>query len=439
MPGLLALSLRSSGSNRVLMLATLPGALGAGLVERRPKGANASPAVSQLRHHLEGATVQGVETSRRAVCVSLVRGDRSYRLFAGPDKPYGAWWLCAPDGSIMVRSAGAGQEFPAEDGHLRPKSPDELGASGTSTLERHRTAYRLQLRRALDRQIKRLTRKRDAIRADLERAAAAEDLRQRASLLLAHAKRIPSRASHFETTTWEDQPRVVRIELDPRKSPTELAQDLFAQSKRLKRGLAVAPKRLETVVKQLSELSQLRDGLEERSPERLAVELEALGIETTAPKERARKRRRAGGRLPYRQFGSAEGSPLLVGRGAADNDRLTLRIAKPHDLWLHARGVTGAHVVVPLEKGKPCTAETLVDAATLAAHFSDLRAEQVVDVLYTPRKFVRKRKGSPPGAVTLDREKVMAVRIEPNRLSRLLQSEKEPRGSRPPKKPTPQR
>ena len=99
-------------------------------------------------------------------------------------------------------------------------------------------------------------------------------------------------------------------------------------------------------------------------------------------------------------------------------------MAAADDLWLHARGVTGAHVIVPLAKGKSYSPETLVDAATLAAYFSDLRGERVVDVLYTPRRFVHKRKGSPVGSVTLGREKVIGVRIEAARLRRLLASEK---------------
>jgi len=109
---------------------------------------------------------------------------------------------------------------------------------------------------------------------------------------------------------------------------------------------------------------------------------------------------------------------------AADNDRLTLRYARPHDLWLHARGVTGAHVLVRLTKGSQCRPETLLDAATLAAHFSDLRGEAIVDVLYTPRRFVHKRKGSPIGSVTLGTEKVIALRVEPARLERLLKNER---------------
>jgi len=424
MPGLLTLSLRSEDSREALVLVTFPGALGAGLIDRRPRGAHAIPAVSQLRRHIEGSSVEDVEVSRRAIRISLSRAGKSHVLFAAAPKPYGAWWLCEPDGSVVVHSPGAPQEPPHEGDHLVPKSLTELRVDGASALDAHHEAYRQQLERALQRQIKRLVRKRDAIESDLERAATAGDLQERASLLLAHAHEIPPSAGHFEATTWSDPPRTVRIELDPRKSATELARDLFAKSKRLKRGLEVAPSRLEAVEAELSELRRLRDGLEQKMPDELATELDELGIETTAPKERERKRKRAGARLPYREFVAADGTAVLVGRSATDNDRLTLRVAKPHDLWLHARGVTGAHVVVPLGKSKPCKPEALVDAATLAAYFSDLRGEPVVDVLYTPRRFVRKRKGSPVGTVTLEREKVIAVRVEPARLARLLQSEK---------------
>jgi hypothetical protein len=424
MPGLLSLSLHGPDRAEVLILVTLPGALGAGLIEQRPRGAGAVPAVTQLRRHVEGASVEAVHVSRRAVRVTLSRRGEAHFLFAATGKPYGAWWLGTPEGAIVIRSPGAPAEAPREDGHLESKSPSELREAGTSVLAAHREAHKRQLGRTLQARIKRLERKRDAILADLERAGAAEELRERASLLLAHAHEIPPGASRFEAMAWDDKPRVVRIDLDPRKSPTELAQELFARSKRMKRGLDVAPKRLEAVEAELLELTQLGESLQEAAPDGLAGALEALGIETTAPQERERKRKRAGARPPYREFVTADGSVVLVGRAAADNDRLTLQVARPQDLWLHARGVTGAHVVVPLQKSRACTPETLVDAATLAAHFSDLRGEPVVDVIYTPRRFVRKRKGSPTGSVTLEREKVLAVRIEPVRLARLLRSEK---------------
>lgn len=423
-PGLLSLSVRSEGRKEVLVLVTLPGALGLGLIDDRPRGASAGPALTQLRRHLEGARVESVERSRRAARLSLTRSGSTRFLIAAPSKPYGAWWLCETDGTVVVRSPGAQAAAPVEDGHLESLAREELLTSGTAALDAHRRLRRQQLERLLQRHLKRLTKKRDAILEDLRRATRADELHERASLILAHLSEIPANARFFETESWEAEPQPIRIELEPPKSPTETAQQLFKKAKRLKRGLDVAPLRLDSVEDEIAELQRVQDELTGFSTEELKARLEALGVSTTAPKERERRRRQAGERLPYREFRSGEASAVLVGRGAADNDRLTLRIARPHDLWLHARGVTGAHVVVPLTKGQSCSAETLVDAATLAAHFSDLRGEAIVDVLYTPRRFVRKRRGSPVGSVTLEREKVIAVRIEAERLKRLLENER---------------
>lgn len=423
-PGLLSLSFRSEGRNETLIIVALPGAFDLGVLDQRPRGTTATPSTTQLRRHVEGATILRVERSNRAARISLGRGETLRFLVAAPIKPYGGWWLCEEDGSVVVRSPGAIADLPSEGEHLRDYSLESLRESGAAVLLAHQEGRRRQLVRAIERQLKRLNKKRNAVLGDLERAKQAEELNEKAGLLLAHSAAIPEASAHFEAVAWDDPGRRIRIELDPRKSPTELAQDLFAKAKRLKRGLDVAPERLSSVEKELDALIRTRDEAAELSLPALVEKLETLGFVTTEPQERERKRRRAGARLPYREFVSGEAANVLVGRGAADNDRLTLRVARPHDLWLHARGVTGAHVVVPLTKGKSCSPETLVDAATLAAHFSDLRGEPVVDVIYTPRRFVRKRKGSAIGSVTLEREKVIAVRVEPARLERLLQNEK---------------
>jgi predicted ribosome quality control (RQC) complex YloA/Tae2 family protein len=135
------------------------------------------------------------------------------------------------------------------------------------------------------------------------------------------------------------------------------------------------------------------------------------------------KKSKSGVRSPYRTFIARSGRKILVGKGAADNDTLTLRVARPHDLWAHAKDRTGAHVVVPLDKGQTCAAPDLVDAAHLAAHFSEARDEKVVDVQYVDRRYVRKPKGSPAGLVIVEREKVIVLRVEPAVLQGLLERE----------------
>jgi predicted ribosome quality control (RQC) complex YloA/Tae2 family protein len=110
----------------------------------------------------------------------------------------------------------------------------------------------------------------------------------------------------------------------------------------------------------------------------------------------------------------------MVGRGAAENDQLTVRVAKGNDLWLHVRGRTGAHVVLRLPRGGAPDQESLIDAAHLAAWFSDARGESAPEVVYTRAKHVRKVKGAAPGAVTYSQERGLALRVEPARVERLL-------------------
>jgi predicted ribosome quality control (RQC) complex YloA/Tae2 family protein len=124
-----------------------------------------------------------------------------------------------------------------------------------------------------------------------------------------------------------------------------------------------------------------------------------------------------------RRFASAEGYDILVGRDNEQNDRLTLRIANGNDLWLHVGGGrAGSHVVVRLPKGKTASLETLLDAGTLAVHFSKARGERTIDVVYTACKHVRKPKGLPPGAVVPSHTKTITVRLDEARLRRLLDS-----------------
>ena len=121
----------------------------------------------------------------------------------------------------------------------------------------------------------------------------------------------------------------------------------------------------------------------------------------------------------YRTYMSADGISILVGKTAKDNDHLTFKVGKPDDLWLHARGTPGSHVIVRLDKGQTVPHETLKDAATLTLWFSDLRKSGKGEVIYTLRKFVKKAKGQKPGAVQVIRDKSIWIECKEDRLERL--------------------
>jgi predicted ribosome quality control (RQC) complex YloA/Tae2 family protein len=111
--------------------------------------------------------------------------------------------------------------------------------------------------------------------------------------------------------------------------------------------------------------------------------------------------------------------PIFVGRNARENDELTFGLAKSDDLWLHARGTPGSHVIVRLGKGTDPPVETLRDAATLALLYSDLKKSGKGEVVYTRRKWVKKARGQAPGAVTITQEKSLHVSLDKTRLDAL--------------------
>ena len=110
-----------------------------------------------------------------------------------------------------------------------------------------------------------------------------------------------------------------------------------------------------------------------------------------------------------RRYLSADGLEILVGRTSNDNDHLTFKIAKPNDLWLHAADYGGSHVVIRHAPKQPIPHRTLIEAAQLAAWFSQAKKDPKVDVHYTERKFVSRIKGGKPGLVRMQRFKNITV------------------------------
>ena len=106
----------------------------------------------------------------------------------------------------------------------------------------------------------------------------------------------------------------------------------------------------------------------------------------------------------------AEGWTILAGRTDADNDRLSLRMARPNDWWFHVRGMPGSHVVLQVPSGREPSNAILRQAAAVAAYHSKARAGGSVAVSATRARFVRKPRGAKPGTVQIRRETVFKVR-----------------------------
>ncbi|WP_437332191.1 NFACT RNA binding domain-containing protein [Sorangium sp. So ce394] len=346
-------------------------------------------------------------------------------------------------GNLILRWPPQGSAPPAEIAY-----PEDPLAAGAALVEASDDAAAGQEKAALARAVKArraaLERRAEAVRGDLGRLGSVARLQKTGQLLLAQGARVPRGAAKALLDDWETGGKI-EVALDPARPAKAQAEAFFAKARRYQRGEAVMRARLAETERALEAIAALEADVAaaEARPEALeplAQRARSLGVARAeiagagaavagepgaAGGARAPRAGRTAPRRPFHAYRSASGVAILVGRGAEDNDALTTKHARPHDLWLHAKGVAGSHVVVPLPKGASCPADVLVDAATLAAHFSDARGEAVCEVSYVQRRYVRKPRGAAPGAVVFDREKVIAVRIEGARLSRLLATKEE--------------
>ncbi len=216
---------------------------------------------------------------------------------------------------------------------------------------------------------------------------------------------------------YDAEGAVLAIPDRPDKSLNAVADDYFQQHRRAKRGLERARERADHVAASRRRLERIRAGWPEivssATLDRVEAELRdaglAVGIEVPTRRRAAtRERPRLEG---VRLFTAASGVSILVGKTARDNQRLTFKLAGPEDFWFHALGAPGAHVILRNdERKKVPDRRDLIQAAGLAAWFSEAKSQPVTDVQWTRRKYVRKLRGGPPGTVTVKRSETVRVR-----------------------------
>lgn len=276
------------------------------------------------------------------------------------------------------------------------------------TLTQHsqrRTALAQQLAAVRER----LTRQHDQLTTELAKADELEQLRWEGEMIFAFLHTLqPGQAS----LVVEER----TISLDPRSSPVEQAQVRFRRYEKAKSARAGLPERLAAVATRMAGLDELAALLQLSDDyaqiELLAQEAEELGYLREHPDPLTARRKARPTRLRPLQLTSSDGWTIFVGRSARQNEEVTFRIGRPDDLWLHARGIVGAHVIIRCDGREPPVA-TLDEAASLAAYFSQARSEAAVEIDLCRRALVRKRPGGPPGLVIYHAERSLRATPRP--------------------------
>lgn len=264
---------------------------------------------------------------------------------------------------------------------------------------------------ALSQRLDALHRREERLRSEQEGAAAeAAMLRQQADLLLTQIQRVTRGAAAVELDDY--QGGTITVELDPLMSAADNATRLYDSARKRDRAAARIPALLANAATERARA--------ERQLERVrAGEVADEELARIQPPRRA-VTRESGPALPYREYRTSSGLEVRVGRGSRANDELTFRHSSPGDIWLHARDVAGAHVILRWNRpDENPPASAIAEAAVLAALYSRARTSGTVAVDWTRRKHVRKPRKAAPGLVIPERVKTVFVEPDPSLEERL--------------------
>lgn len=281
-----------------------------------------------------------------------------------------------------------------------------------TSAERRLSARFKSVRPRLERELKKakrtLSQLEDADKA-LERAELYE---QYGHLLMANAHlELDGGTEKITLENFYDDGKPVTITLKENRSIAENAQHYYSKSSDAERRIEEAKKRMKSVKSQIAELEALNKSFSEI--ERIyefddwfkenEAKLNKLGVLSQKQKT---------DNDPFRKT-EFNGYEIWIGRNAKSNNELTTRAHK-EDVWLHARGVSGSHVVIRMNNNKEMPPKTIIfKAAQIAAWNSKARGSSLVPVIVTKRKYVVKAKGLPPGAVRVQKETVEMVQPAP--------------------------
>lgn len=267
----------------------------------------------------------------------------------------------------------------------------------------------------------RISRKLELQKQELSECAERDDFRVCGDLLNSNLYRMEKGMNEIEVEDYFSG-GTRKIKLDVRLSPSANAQKYYAEYRKLDTAEKMLSKLIEQGEKELLYIDSVFDaasriGSGAGSDAELS-EIKRELYESGYLKQSKNDKRKTEKPLPPLKFRSSDGFEILVGRNNYQNDKLTLKTARPDDIWLHTQNIAGSHTIICTE-GKDVPDNTIVEAASLAAYCSKARNGTKIPVDYTMVRYVKKPNGAKPGMVIFTNNKTILVNPDEELYKRL--------------------
>ena len=259
--------------------------------------------------------------------------------------------------------------------------------------------------------------------AEIEEAENAELYRRRGDNLMTYQYRFKDREKAEITVAdiYSETGEEITIPLDQRFTMVENMQACYKKYDKLKRGREMLQDQRRDCEMNIEYLESIEASLLASSS---LAEISEIHNELVAGgylKEKLKKKNNDKPAQPFR-FTAPDGTVILVGKNNYQNDKLTFKTASHNDLWLHTKDIPGSHVILRTGGVEP-NEQTLLLAASLAAHFSQASGSSNIPVDYTSCRFVKKPSGAKPGFVIFTHQKTLTVTPDEKRLKKILEQE----------------
>ena len=230
-----------------------------------------------------------------------------------------------------------------------------------------------------------------------------ERLRRLGDIVTANLHAIARGQSRLRAVDFYDPDmQEIDIPLNPALSPQQNAAKFYKDYQKAKTAERVLTGQIARGETELDYLESVLEALSRAESERDIQQIRAELADGGYLREQTQKKRMKLPPAKPMQFRSTEGYTILAGRNNQQNDMLTTKLAEKGDIWLHAQKIHGSHVIIVCA-GQTPSDETVTEAMTLAAYYSQSREGQNVPVDYTRVKNVKKPNGAKPGMVVYDR------------------------------------